>query len=185
MQPVDIIVRAGFHTRRACPVWVQLPRQEGTPALRLTDESGAEVPCHVEPSGITDEDRLWPTWIVRELGVGQERRYRIEEAAAPEERTDVAGNTESADTESADGSGEAEADSPSEAILHRVDPAAGGVALAENEDGTLSVHVGGEHFTSYYFSSDVVRPYFYPLIGPTGQGVTRGYPMEPAPEGTE
>src|SRR5688500_8788438 len=132
MQPVDIIVRAGFHTRRACPMWVQLPRQEGTPALRLTDEDGAEVPCQVEPSGISDEDRLWLTWIVRDLGAGQERRYRIEEAAAPEERTDVAEITESADTESAGGSGEA--DSSGDSILHRVDPAAGGIALAENED---------------------------------------------------
>lgn len=180
MQPIDIVVRAGFHTRRACPVWVQLPREEGTPALRLTDESGTEVPCQVEPSGITDEDRLWLTWIVRDLGAGQERRYRIEEAAAPEERTDIA---ENAEAESAEVSGET--DSSGDTSLHRVDPAAGGVALAENEDGTLSVHVGGEHFTSYYFSSDVARPYFYPLIGPTGQGVTRGYPMEPAPEGTE
>ncbi len=24
---------------------------------------------------------------------------------------------------------------------------------------------------------DVLRPYFYPLIGPTGEGVTRNFPM--------
>jgi hypothetical protein len=163
MQPVDIVVRAGFHDRRACPVWVQLPREEGTPAVRMTDESGAEVPCQLEPSGVSDEDRLWLTWVVRDLAAGQERRFRIEPAAATEERTDTV----------------------EDATLHQADPATTGVALAENEDGTLSVHIDGERFTSYYFSSDVVRPYFYPLIGPTGYSVTRGYPMEPAPEGTE
>src|SRR5687768_2759747 len=130
MQPVEIVVRAGFHDRRACPVWVQLPREEGTPAVRMTDESGAEVPCQIEPSGTTDEDRFWLTWIVRDLAAGQERRYRIEPAAAPEERTDVS----------------------EDETLHRADPEAAGVALAENEDGTLSVHVAGERFTSYYFS---------------------------------
>jgi hypothetical protein len=176
MQPLEVTVRAGFHERRACPVWVQLPREEPTPALRLTDQNGAEVPCQVEPSGITDEDRLWLTWIVRDLGAGQERRYRIEHAPVAEERTDVASEAE------APAGGEAAA---TDETLHRADPATNGVALAENEDGTLSVHIAGEHFTSYYFSSDVVRPYFYPLIGPTGQGVTRGYPMEAAPEETE
>src|SRR5687767_15044315 len=157
MQPVEIIVRAGQHDRRACPVWVQLPREEPTPALRLTDQSGAEVPCQVEPSGITDEDRLWLTWIVRDLGAGQERRYRIEDAPAPEARTDVAAEvvTEVATDVGAEGESVVAADE----TLHRADPATNGVALAENEDGTLSVHIAGEHFTSYYFSSDVVRPY--------------------------
>ena len=143
-------------------MWVQLPREEGTPAVRMTDDSGTEVPCQLEPSGTGDEDRLWLTWIVRDLSAGQERRYRVE-PAEPQERTDTADDE----------------------TLHHADPASTGVALAENEDGTLSVHIGGERFTSYYFSSDVVRPYFHPLIGPTGRPVTRGYPMEPAPEGTE
>ena len=192
MQPVEIVVRAGFHDRRACPVWVQLPREEGTPAVRMTDEGGSDVPCQLEPSGTTDEDRLWLTWIVRDLPAGQERRYRIEPAEAPEERTDMAAETETASAAgetSPGGTGESEpgatADAAGDVTLHRADPATTGVALAENEDGTLSVHVEGERFTSYYFGSDVVRPYFYPLIGPTGHSVTRGYPMEPAPEGTE
>src|SRR6266508_6496184 len=92
MNPVQVVVRGGMHDRRACPVWVQLPRQEATPALRMTDESGAEVPCQAEPSGTTDEDRLWLTWIVRDLRAGEERRYRIEEAppeGAAAARTDA------------------------------------------------------------------------------------------------
>ena len=191
MEPMQVVVRAGMHDRRACPVWVQLPRQEGTPALRMTDDSGAEVPCQAEPSGTTDEDRLWLTWIVRDLRAGEERRYRIEEAppeVAEAQRTDVA------TAEGAETPGPAEEPSPrpspsgrgsEDPTLHRADPATSGVALAELLDGQLSVHIGGGHFTTYYFGSDVVRPYFYPLVGPTGVSVTRGYPMEPAPEGTE
>jgi hypothetical protein len=174
MDALRVVVRAGMHDRRACPVWVQLPRQDGspsgTPALRMTDESGAEVLCQAEPSGTADEDRLWLTWIVRDLRAGEERRYRIEEApveTAAAERTDTT------------------AEASTDTTLHRADPTTTGVALAELPDGQLSVHIGGEQFTTYYFGSDVVRPYFYPLIGPTGRSVTRGYPMEPAPEGTE
>ena len=171
MEPIQVVVRAGMHDRRACPVWVQLPRHDGTPALRMTDESGAEVVCQAEPSGTTDEDRLWLAWIVRDLRAGEERCYRIEDAP-PEDRTDAV-------TDSSSGA------APADPTLHRADPATTGVALAELPDGQLSVHIGGEHFTTYYFGSDVVRPYFYPLIGPTGVSMTRGYPMVPAPEGTE
>jgi len=36
----------------------------------------------------------------------------------------------------------------------------------------------GQLVTSYHVSKNVPRPYFYPIIGPGGMGVTRGYPME-------
>ena len=146
IEPMDVVVKAGHHERVACPVWVQLPLQGGgVPLVRMTDASGAPVPCQLEPSGTGTEDRLWLSWIVRDLGAGQERHYRIE--AVPE--------------------GEAATDHGP------------GVVLAELPDAQLSVHVGGEHFTTYYFGSDVVRPYFHPLIGPTGKPVTRGFPMIP------
>jgi hypothetical protein len=39
--------------------------------------------------------------------------------------------------------------------------------------------IGGEPFTSYVFGDDAApRPYFYPLIGPGGGGLTRRFPME-------
>lgn len=215
VDPIEVLVSAGTHNRRACPVWVQLPRQEPVPALRLTDEAGAEVPCQVEPSGTTDEDRLWLTWIVRDLAAGQQRRYRIEEVSghtAPDSsaaspaganladpadapRTD-AGAAGQADAATPTPSIEASASPDStpavtspavqsgDATLHRADPSGTGVALQELEDGRLSVHIDGQHFTTYHFGSDVARPYFHPLVGPTGRPVTRGFPMEPAPEGT-
>jgi hypothetical protein len=212
MEPLEVVVRAGQHHRHACPVWVQLPKQEPVPVLRMTEEAGAEVPCQAEPSGTSDEDRLWLTWIVRDLAAGQERRYRIEEAPAVADATDRTAETAAASdaSEAAEGGsgddasavsdaeraalglrGEAgsassgTADMTEDPTLHRADPSAGGVALQELEDGRLSVHIGGEHFTTYYFGSDVVRPYFHPLVGPTGEPVTRGFPMVPAPEGTE
>ncbi len=79
MEPMDVVVKAGNHDRQACPVWVQLPLQDGgVPAVRMTDEGGALIPCQVEPSGSGADDRLWLTWIVRSLAAGQERRFRVE-----------------------------------------------------------------------------------------------------------
>jgi hypothetical protein len=153
---MDIEVSAGFHDRAACPVWVQLPLQEGggIPAVRLTGEGGAAVPCQMEPSGTGADDRLWLTWIVRDLPAGQTRRYRLEPVS--------------------------EADAGSQAT-----DSAPGVVLTELPDGQLSVDIAGERFTVYNFGSDVVRPYFHPMFGPTGQPVTRGYPMEPPEEGRQ
>jgi len=36
----------------------------------------------------------------------------------------------------------------------------------------------GQLITSYHVSSKTARPYFHPIIGPTGIGVTRSYPMD-------
>lgn len=189
MEPLELRVSAGMHDRHACPVWVQLPRRESAPSLRLTDEDGAEVPCQVELSGAGDDDRVWLAWIVRDLPAGQERRYRLEDAPVPGGTPEASGPpAEDVAPEAAVATAGAEPDPAagpepgSGAVLHRADPTTHGVALQELEDGSLSVHIGGEHFTTYYFGSDVVRPYFHPLMGPTGSAVTRGYPMVPAPE---
>lgn len=145
IQPTDIVVKAGFHDRTVCPVWVQLPLQDGgVPNVRLTQD-GRPVMCQLEPSGTGAEDRLWLTWIVDGLKAGQERTYHLEPVAEGETPTDHGP----------------------------------GVVLAELPDGQLSIHINGEFFSTYYFGSDVVKPYFHPVIGPTGKSVTRGYPMIP------
>jgi hypothetical protein len=152
IEPMDVRVKAGQHDRRACPVWVQLPLQEGgVPDVRLTDASGAAVACQIEPSGSGAEDRLWLTWIVRDLAAGQERDYHIEPVHLSATATDGA---------------------PEGATDHGP-----GVTLEELPDGQLSVSIAGEHFSTYHFGSDVVRPYFYPLIGPSGKSVVRNFPM--------
>ncbi|MDX9752536.1 MAG: PmoA family protein [bacterium] len=45
----------------------------------------------------------------------------------------------------------------------------------------LVITIGGEPFTSYVFASEAEsfhRPYFYPLLGPDGVRMTRGFPMD-------
>jgi hypothetical protein len=57
------------------------------------------------------------------------------------------------------------------------------VVLSELPDGELAIDLEGERFTTYRFGSDVVRPYFFPLVGPTGKSVVRNWPMVDNVEG--
>jgi sugar phosphate isomerase/epimerase len=52
---------------------------------------------------------------------------------------------------------------------------AAGVALIER-DKKVTVEIDGKPFTEYCFA-DGPRPYFYPVIGPTGEPVIRHWPM--------
>ena len=56
--------------------------------------------------------------------------------------------------------------------------APGGVAVSEGEHG-VDVHLNGALFTTYRYAPPVVKPYLYPVVGPTGEGMTRNYPMIP------
>ncbi len=51
-----------------------------------------------------------------------------------------------------------------------------GVKITEGI-GKLRVEINGELFTEYNFG-DVPKPYFYPVIGPTGENITRHWPMK-------
>ncbi|NQT00783.1 MAG: PmoA family protein [Planctomycetes bacterium] len=53
---------------------------------------------------------------------------------------------------------------------------AAGVKITEGEK-TLRVDINGKLFTEYCFN-DVPRPYFYPVIGPTGEPIIRHWPMK-------
>jgi len=53
---------------------------------------------------------------------------------------------------------------------------ASGVKITEQEK-TLRVEINGKLFTEYCFK-DVPRPYFYPVIGPTGVPIIRHWPMK-------
>ncbi len=50
-----------------------------------------------------------------------------------------------------------------------------GVSFIEG-DKKVSVQINGDLFTEYHYE-DVPRPYFYPVIGPTGEAVIRHWPM--------
>jgi hypothetical protein len=47
----------------------------------------------------------------------------------------------------------------------------------ETTDSGVTVKLNGELFTSYV-TDQANKPYFYPIIGPTGASMTRAYPME-------
>ena len=51
-----------------------------------------------------------------------------------------------------------------------------GVKITELEN-KIRVEINGELFTEYCYK-DAQRPYFYPVIGPTGVSVTRNWPMK-------
>ena len=51
-----------------------------------------------------------------------------------------------------------------------------GVRVTERGDA-FEIAVRDAPFTTYRFAADGVRPYFYPLYGPTGVAMTRNYPM--------
>jgi hypothetical protein len=56
------------------------------------------------------------------------------------------------------------------------EPANRGVELRRNERG-LRIDIRGGQFSEYRVA-DVPRPFFYPVFGPDGQRMTRGYPMD-------
>lgn len=55
----------------------------------------------------------------------------------------------------------------------------------EKLDGKVRVEIDGKLFTEYYHGKDVPRPYFYPVIGPTGEAVNRHWPLKDGVEGEE
>lgn len=55
-------------------------------------------------------------------------------------------------------------------------PSGAGVAVTERE-GALEIRLGDRPFTTYRYGANEVRPYFYPLLGPTDVPMTRNYPM--------
>ncbi|MFT5465621.1 MAG: hypothetical protein ACI8UO_000716 [Verrucomicrobiales bacterium] len=45
-------------------------------------------------------------------------------------------------------------------------------------DPTMAILCDGQLVTKYHYQ-DVPKPFFYPIIGPSGEEMTRGYPMNP------
>jgi len=55
------------------------------------------------------------------------------------------------------------------------------VKLVKVKEGLIEVKIDGKLFTAFHFGKDQVKPFLYPVIGPTGHGVTRDYPMKENP----
>lgn len=56
-----------------------------------------------------------------------------------------------------------------------------GVTVRRAAPHRVEISVGGQLLTAYNMDPTNARPFFYPVIGPTGAPVTRHYPMEEAP----
>lgn len=54
------------------------------------------------------------------------------------------------------------------------------VKLNHIEGQKIDVFIRGEHFTSYHYNKELMKPYLYPIVGPFGHTVTRG---DESPEG--
>ncbi|HID11195.1 MAG TPA: hypothetical protein EYP17_07830 [Candidatus Latescibacteria bacterium] len=70
-----ILVRAGMHNRRDCPVSVRTgSRPEGRHPVLVEEETRRAIPAQVEPEG--EEILLW--WVLDNLPAGAERAYTLE-----------------------------------------------------------------------------------------------------------
>jgi hypothetical protein len=56
-------------------------------------------------------------------------------------------------------------------------PKGSGKVEIKEEPGKLRIEVGGKFFSEYVYEN-TSRPYLYPIIGPTGAGMTRNWPMK-------
>ena len=57
-------------------------------------------------------------------------------------------------------------------------PANSGVVLEDDTgESRVSIFIGGELFSAYHYGHEWVRPFLYPVIGPLGTRVTRGWPV--------
>ncbi len=73
-----LIVNAGEHERRACPVWAEVSAElVGDGPLALKDETGRLVPCQVA-AGDGDVRRV--CFILDELGRGESKTFALEPA---------------------------------------------------------------------------------------------------------
>src|SRR5438132_561384 len=57
-----------------------------------------------------------------------------------------------------------------------------GVGIEVHQD-YLDFRIGQETVTRYHIAQSVVKPYFWPVLGPQGVAMTRAWPMEKAPSG--
>ncbi len=57
-----------------------------------------------------------------------------------------------------------------------------GIKVEAGKAATYDVTIDGQPFTVFNYDKDTPKPYLYPVIGPTGAGVTRNFPMKDLPE---
>ncbi len=63
-------------------------------------------------------------------------------------------------------------------IRLNAEPVAPRVQLV-TEQKWVTVTIDGQLFTRYYFTPEFAKPFCFPLVGPNGKVLTRGFPVEP------
>ncbi|HSW44840.1 MAG TPA: PmoA family protein [Phycisphaerae bacterium] len=53
-----------------------------------------------------------------------------------------------------------------------------GVKVTQVKDGLIEIKIDGKLFTEFRWGDDEPKPFLWPVIGPTGEPVTRAYPMK-------
>ena len=75
MTATTVVVQAGFHRRRNCPVLATLPAAATEGAVALRDDRGRLTPCQVEPAAEPGQVQL--AWLLDDLPAGEARRYTV------------------------------------------------------------------------------------------------------------
>ncbi len=63
-------------------------------------------------------------------------------------------------------------------VILKPEPVQPKVVLTQ-EQKWVNVTVNGQLFTRYYFTPEFAKPFCFPLVGPNGKVLTRGFPVEP------
>ena len=147
---MQFTVHAGNHERRHCPVWVV---GEGLDPSQdyvvVPDDSKEALPAQA----VQTADGVRLAWILPALAANASQTFTLEEGAKG-----------SLDSRPVLDTGQAFCGSDE------------GVAVADGRYG-LDIHLNGELFTTYHHAANHNKLFLYPVIGPTGKGMTRGYPM--------
>ncbi len=144
-------VHAGNHARHHCPVWVQAPGLDpGRDYAVVAAASGAALPAQA----VATADGVRLVWLLPALAARASETFTLEKGAQSKMDSRFHGND-----------GEVTVDD-------------GQVTVGEGRYG-LDVRLGGDLFTTYHHDASHNKQFLYPVIGPTGRGMTRGYPMVP------
>ena len=149
MPRMRFTVHAGNHTRRHCPVWVNgAGLDPARDYVVVSDESEAALPAQA----VETADGVRLVWLLPVLAAGTSETFTLEEGTP----------------------GSLDATPPQGASLRGN---YGPVTVGDGRYG-LDVRMAGDLFTTYHHDARHNKQFLYPVIGPTGIGMTRGYPME-------
>lgn len=147
MATIELVVHAGPHPRRECPVVADLPPEgeEQAASVVLTSPAGEQLPAQIvprSPLSMTGDagERLRVAFILPSLEAGEALALRAEIGAEPQASADR-------------------------------------VVVSDDGSGSARVTVDGEVLTVYRYMGGPARPCFFPLLGPGGKRLTRSWPV--------